>query len=156
RPRPARARARGRPRPPRRAGAGSRARPIRYRARAGQAREPAHLGDALGTAGARRGAAGGRLGAPRARPVRHRSPGGRRGRVSALAPGPRGLEVASTLFRLRRDPLRSFLDARARWGAVIRVPLGKRTFYLIASPAGARHVLCENARNYNKDTWSYG
>ncbi|HKA90142.1 MAG TPA: cytochrome P450 [Haliangiales bacterium] len=76
--------------------------------------------------------------------------------MSRVAPGPRGWEVVSTLLRLRRDPLRSFLAARARWGPCVRVPLGKRTFYLIADPAGARRVLCDNARNYTKDTWSFG
>jgi cytochrome P450 len=71
-------------------------------------------------------------------------------------PGPRGLQIPATLLDLRRDPLRAFLSARARWGPCVRVPLGKRTFYLVADPAAARHVLVDNARNYTKDTFSYG
>jgi cytochrome P450 len=71
-------------------------------------------------------------------------------------PGPRGLAIPALLLALRRDPLRGFLDARARWGPCVRVPLGARTFYLVADPAAARHVLVDNARNYSKDTFSYG
>src|SRR5262249_54130504 len=148
--RPSRAGARRGARAPRRPRDGRGAGPVRRGARPGPAGEPAHRGDALGAARAPARARG--MGAPRARALRRE----RRWRVSRVAPGPRGWEVVSTLLRLRRDPLRSFLAARARWGPCVRVPLGKRTFYLIADPAGARRVLCDNARNCTKDTWSFG
>ncbi|HEY3500479.1 MAG TPA: cytochrome P450 [Polyangiaceae bacterium] len=71
------------------------------------------------------------------------------------APGPRGLELARALLALREDPLRAFEHLRARHGSIVRIALGARTFYIVASPAAARHVLCDNARNYGKATWSY-
>ncbi|HTQ06187.1 MAG TPA: cytochrome P450 [Polyangiaceae bacterium] len=71
------------------------------------------------------------------------------------APGPRGLAVPGALLALRRDPVRAFAELRARYGPVVRVPLGLRSFYVIGSADAARRVLCDNARSYGKRTWSY-
>jgi cytochrome P450 len=76
-------------------------------------------------------------------------------RAGRTAPGPRGWEVLPTLLSLRRDPLAALADVRARWGPFVRIPLGRRSFFLVADPDAARRVLCDNARGYGKDTWSY-
>ena len=71
------------------------------------------------------------------------------------APGPRGVAVVRALLALRRAPQHAFSELRARYGPVVRIPLGLRTFYIVGSPSAARHVLCDNARSYGKTTWSY-
>ncbi|HMK71878.1 MAG TPA: cytochrome P450, partial [Myxococcaceae bacterium] len=77
-------------------------------------------------------------------------------RCGATAPGPRGWETVSALLALRKNPLRALLGLRARWGSLVRVPVGKRTFHLVTDHQAAGRVLRDNARNYGKDTWSYG
>lgn len=66
------------------------------------------------------------------------------------------LELVRTLRALRDDPLAAFSALRERHGSVVRIPLGARTFYVVGGAGAARRVLCDNARNYSKDTWSYG
>lgn len=72
------------------------------------------------------------------------------------APGPTGLDALRTLAVLRRDPLAEFQRLRARHGDVVRIPLGHRTFYLLAHPRDVKHVLQDNHRNYLKRTATYG
>jgi cytochrome P450 len=51
---------------------------------------------------------------------------------------------------LRRNPLRVFTDAALRSGDVAFFKIGSRRGYLITNPADIRHVLQDNARNYQK------
>ena len=51
---------------------------------------------------------------------------------------------------LRRDPLRAFMDAAVRFGDVAFFKIGSRRGYLITNPSDIRHVLQDNARNYQK------
>ena len=51
---------------------------------------------------------------------------------------------------LRRDPLRVFMDAAVRFGDVAFFKIGSRRGYLITNPSDIRHVLQDNARNYQK------
>jgi cytochrome P450 len=51
---------------------------------------------------------------------------------------------------LRRDPLRAFTDAAVRFGDVAFFKIGSRRGYLITNPSDIRHVLQDNARNYQK------
>jgi cytochrome P450 len=68
----------------------------------------------------------------------------------AVPPGPRGVPVLGMLPALRRDPLRVFTDAAARFGDVAFFKIGSRRGYLITNPSDIRHVLQDNARNYRK------
>ena len=67
-----------------------------------------------------------------------------------VPPGPRGVPLLGMLPALRRDPLRVFMDAAARFGDVAFFKIGSRRGYLITNPADVRHVLQDNARNYRK------
>lgn len=64
-------------------------------------------------------------------------------------------DLVSTLLGLARDPLAFLTSAQERWGDVVRLPLGHRSFVLVTHPEGVRHVLVENARNYDKDTRTF-
>jgi cytochrome P450 len=75
--------------------------------------------------------------------------------AGSRAPGPRGVDVVGALLALRSDPLRAFAELRARYGTVVRIPLGLRSFYVVGSASAARRVLCDNARGYSKATFSY-
>ena len=67
-----------------------------------------------------------------------------------LPPGPSGVPLLGMLPALRRDPLRAFTDAAVRFGDVAFFKVGSRRGYLITNPADIRHVLQDNARNYQK------
>jgi cytochrome P450 len=81
------------------------------------------------------------------------------GRVeSRTAPGPAAFSPSAVraLFALRRAPCDGFADALRRYGPVVHFPFGARSFYLLARPAHVEHVLCTNARHYDKGTPTYG
>jgi len=65
-------------------------------------------------------------------------------------PGPRGLPILGSLLDIRRDPTGVFLRAALRYGEVVHFTVGPRQGYLITNPADVRHVLQDNARNYQK------
>ena len=65
-------------------------------------------------------------------------------------PGPRGLPVLGSLLDIRRDPTGVFLRAALQYGDVAYFQVGPRHGYLITNPADVRHVLQDNARNYQK------
>src|SRR4030095_5831871 len=65
-------------------------------------------------------------------------------------PGPRGLPILGSLLDIRRDPTGVFLRAALRYGDVAHFTVGPRQGYLITNPADVRHVLQDNARNYQK------
>jgi cytochrome P450 len=67
-------------------------------------------------------------------------------------PGPRGEPLLGNLRALRKDPL-AFFPAQVReYGDVVRIRVGPRYVTLLAHPDHVRHVLQDNARNYNKQT----
>lgn len=68
----------------------------------------------------------------------------------ALPPGPRGLPVIGSAIDLFRRPLRTFLEARARFGDTVRFRAGPFDFITIHDPEDIRHVLVSNHRNYVK------
>jgi cytochrome P450 len=65
-------------------------------------------------------------------------------------PGPRGLPALGSLLDVRRDPTGAFLRAALRYGDVVYFKVGPRQGYLITNPNDVRHVLQDNARNYQK------
>ena len=65
-------------------------------------------------------------------------------------PGPRGLPILGSLLDIRRDPTGAFLRAALRYGDVAYFRVGPRQGYLITNPDDVRHVLQDNARNYQK------
>ena len=65
-------------------------------------------------------------------------------------PGPRGYPVIGLLPQLRANPLRTFLDAADRYGAIAHLKAGAYHGYVLSEPAYIKHVLQDNARNYHK------
>src|SRR5689334_20908161 len=87
--------------------------------------------------------------------MRSRSGGRTRSRAEAMMrgmrpPGPRGLPILGSLLDIRRDPTGVFLRAAQRYGDVAYFTVGPRQGYLITNPSDVRHVLQDNARNYQK------
>ena len=70
----------------------------------------------------------------------------------ATAPGPRGHFLFGSLPDLRKDPATFFAESHARYGDVVRFSFGNKIAHLVSSPAGIRHVLQTNAKNYTKNT----
>lgn len=72
--------------------------------------------------------------------------------AAPLPPGPRGEPLLGSLRALRRNPL-TFFPAQVReYGDVVRLRVGPIHVTLVAHPDHVRHVLQDNARNYNKQT----
>lgn len=76
--------------------------------------------------------------------------GAARSRPSAYPPGPRGYPVLGVLPQLRSDPIRTFLDAADQFGDIVHLKAGPYHGFLVCDPAGIKHVLQDNARNYHK------
>jgi cytochrome P450 len=54
------------------------------------------------------------------------------------------------LPQLRSNRLQTFVDAADRYGDLVHLKVGPYHGYLVCEPAGIRHVLQDNARNYHK------
>ena len=66
------------------------------------------------------------------------------------APGPSGLTLLHTLRRMQREPLATYLAARATYGDIVRFRAGSRTIYLLSHPDDIQHVLRDKSKNYRK------
>ena len=60
------------------------------------------------------------------------------------------MPILGMLPAVRRDPTGVFIKAARRFGDVAYLKIGPRRGYLITNPADVRHVLQDNARNYQK------
>lgn len=74
---------------------------------------------------------------------------------SATPPGPAGRPPIEDLRALQVGPHAFLQRAAARYGDVLRYPLGPLAVYLISHPDGVKQILQDNARNYSKDTFQY-
>ena len=73
----------------------------------------------------------------------------------ATAPGPLGPDMLRSMGSIRRNPL-GYLDSVWKaHGDIVQFPIPRPPSYLVNSPAGVRHVLVDNARNYGKSTIQY-
>ena len=70
-------------------------------------------------------------------------------------PGPGRYIPYGDLQAIRRSPLGALARITQRYGDVLKYPVGFWTIYVVSSPAGVRHVLQENSRNYSKATFQY-
>jgi cytochrome P450 len=68
----------------------------------------------------------------------------------ARPPGPRGYPIVGMLPAVRRNPTGVFTQVARRYGDIAHLKIGPRHGYLITNPADIRHVLQDNARNYQK------
>ncbi len=80
------------------------------------------------------------------RPV---SPSGPTGYAPGRAPGPKGPAAnVANLLRLQRNAPALFSDLHARYGDLVRLPLGPYLTHLNLHPDGIKHVLADNNANY--------
>jgi len=70
-------------------------------------------------------------------------------------PGPGRYIPYGDLQAIRRSPLGALARIAQRYGDVLQYPVGFWTIYVVSDPAGVRHVLQENSRNYSKATFQY-
>lgn len=66
------------------------------------------------------------------------------------APGPGPLETLRIIRRVRRDPLGVMQELQARFGDLVRISLAGKNIFLLSDPAMVKHVLVDNAGNYQK------
>jgi cytochrome P450 len=67
----------------------------------------------------------------------------------AKLPGPTLFSTIGCLSAFRSDPLSFLRDMHARYGDVVRLPLGLQILSVV-HPDAVRHVLLDNSRNYEK------
>jgi cytochrome P450 len=65
-------------------------------------------------------------------------------------PAAKGLPLIGQSLKVAKDPLLLLKELSLQYGDVVKVRLGLKDFYLIQTPAAAKHVLQEGARNYYK------
>lgn len=65
-------------------------------------------------------------------------------------PGPRGLEVLSTIVRFQRDPLTTLSDLTNRYGDIVRYRYGPFSVVLLNHPEAVQRMLQDNHLNYGK------
>jgi cytochrome P450 len=68
------------------------------------------------------------------------------------APGPKGHPLLGTLPELRGDRLGFLVRTARTYGGVARFMVRGRSVFLVTDPAGAKHVLQDNAENYGRKT----
>ncbi len=78
----------------------------------------------------------------------------------AAIPGPGDRPPLDELAALRDGPHTFLLKIAQVYGPILRYPIGppvgpRFAFYLVCDPAGVKHVLQDNHRNYSKDTFQY-
>mgnify|MGYP002146310320 CR=1 FL=1 len=69
--------------------------------------------------------------------------------IPQKAPGPSLLATIGCMSAFRSDPLAFLRDMHARYGDVVRLPLGLQVVSVL-HPDAVRHVLVDNHRNYEK------
>ncbi len=75
-------------------------------------------------------------------------------------PGPGDRPPLAELAALRDGPHTFLLKIAQVYGPILRYPVGppigpRLAFYLVCDPAGVKHVLQDNHKNYSKDTFQY-
>jgi len=69
-----------------------------------------------------------------------------------LAPGPKGHPLLGMLPQFRGDRLGFIVRTARSYGGVARFIVRGRSVFLVSDPAGAKHVLQDNADNYGRKT----
>jgi cytochrome P450 len=72
------------------------------------------------------------------------------GRVRPVPPGPTGLALLGTLWKLGSDRLGLMTSAADRYGDAVRLGPGVKPLYFFNHPDAAKHVLADNSQNYHK------
>lgn len=70
--------------------------------------------------------------------------------VLAVPPGPRGLPLFGSLFRMRKDPLAFVLDGARTYGDAVRYQLGPQPVILFTHPDQVKEVLVTRQHDFVK------
>src|SRR5262249_10914129 len=70
--------------------------------------------------------------------------------MARCAPGPRGLPLLGSTLAAFADPYHFFIDVWRQHGDIARIRFGPFVYHLLNDPEALRHVLLDNARNYDK------
>jgi cytochrome P450 len=70
--------------------------------------------------------------------------------TTPLPPGPRGSPLWGSLFHMRRDPLRFFLETAQAYGDVVRYRMGRRLGFFFGHPDQIRDVLVTHQHSFMK------
>ena len=70
--------------------------------------------------------------------------------MTRRAPGPEGLPIIGNYLQLRKDILSLMVDARERYGDVVRFRIGPRVIHILSNPDHVRHVMLTRRDNYDK------
>ena len=65
-------------------------------------------------------------------------------------PGPPRTATMSMLMKMAKDRLTVMSTVSAQYGDAVRLPLGPKTLYFFNHPDHAKHILADNAANYQK------
>lgn len=76
--------------------------------------------------------------------------------AALVPPGPRGNVVLGSIGDIYRDRLRFVLDVARTYGDVAQYRVAHMRMYQVNHPAGVRHLLHDNHRNYSKDVATFG
>lgn len=71
------------------------------------------------------------------------------------APGPKGLNMLTSMRKVMAEPLPFLETTRLQFGDVVQFPIPKPATYFVASPTGARDVLVTKHKQVNKKTIQY-
>ncbi|MBX3170178.1 MAG: hypothetical protein KF760_22425 [Candidatus Eremiobacteraeota bacterium] len=69
-------------------------------------------------------------------------------------PGPRGLEILSTIFRFQRDPLATLSELTNRFGDIVRYRYGPFSVVLLNHPEAVQRMLQSQLRGSARKRWS--
>jgi enediyne biosynthesis protein E7 len=70
--------------------------------------------------------------------------------ASRAYPGPPRREIPGMMIRMMQNRLTVMEDIAARFGDVVRIPLGPKKLHVFNHPDYAKHVLADNPTNYHK------
>lgn len=70
-------------------------------------------------------------------------------------PGPPFFTLVENTFHLLHDRRGFLMEAREKYGDVVRIPTLFGAFYLVFHPRDVRRILQENYRNYNRETLEF-
>ncbi|WP_425246809.1 cytochrome P450 [Streptomyces sp. NEAU-NA10] len=72
------------------------------------------------------------------------------------APGPTGKVLFGTLSSFKKDTLRLLTELQREYGGVVRMKMGPYLVHQVTDPEAVKHVLQDNARNYERGRFYRG
>jgi len=67
-----------------------------------------------------------------------------------IVPKAKGSLLFGNTFKVLKDPLAFLSELRDNYGAIVKVKLGTKTYYVVQQPEASKYILQEHARNFYK------